>query len=76
MTELEFISLIKEKRDKRNISQKELSKLTFIPQVTLCKIENGYQKLTFEQIRTLSIILDIDLNLIKQERKKSHNYYD
>ena len=77
MSELEFIELIKDKRYKKKMSQKELSKLTSIPTSKLCKIENGNQKLNFNDIRILSIILEIDLNQIKHDYcQKNAIYYD
>ena len=77
MNELEFIELIKEKRNRKKMSQKELSKLSSIPRSKLCKIENGNQKLSFSDIKILSIILDIDLNEIKADYcLKNAIYYD
>lgn len=77
MNEFEFIKLIKEKRLSKKLSQKELAKLLVIPHTTLCKIENGKQKLDYKTIRMISIILDIDLNLIKEDYcEKEAIYYD
>ena len=55
-------TLIKEKREKLNISQDKLSKLTKINRAMLSKIENGKYTPSIEQLESLAKSLEFDID--------------
>ncbi len=68
MDQKQFIELVKRKRLSNLLSQKDLAKSIPISKVTYSKIENHQQNPIFFVIRRLAEILDIDLNIIKEEQ--------
>ena len=68
MDQKQFIELVKRKRLSNLLSQKDLAKSIPISKVTDSKIENHQQNPNFFVIRRLAEILDIDLNIIKEEQ--------
>ncbi|MCI9181658.1 MAG: helix-turn-helix transcriptional regulator [Acholeplasmatales bacterium] len=68
MDQKQFIELVKRKRLSNLLSQKDLAKSIPISKVTYSKIENHQQNPNFFVIRRLAEILDIDLNIIKEEQ--------
>ena len=67
MDQKQFIELVR-KRLSNLLSQKDLAKSIPISKVTYSKIENHQQNPNFFVIRRLAEILDIDLNIIKEEQ--------
>ena len=65
MTELEFIQLVKRLRTLKKLNQKKMASILQIPISSYSRIENGIYKLNFRLIKSLSEVLDIDLNVIK-----------
>ena len=68
MKEIEFIKLVKRLRIMKRINQKQMANILQIPASSYCRLENGIYKLNFYQIRVLAETLDIDLNIIKEEK--------
>lgn len=53
-------------RESRGISQIELSEKTSIPQSTLSKLENGFQQMDIESIKSLATVLDYPESFFNQ----------
>ena len=68
MDQKQFIELVKKKRLKKLLNKKKKKKSIPISKVTYSKIENHQQNPNFFVIRRLAEILDIDLNIIKEEQ--------
>lgn len=76
MTENEFIELIKKKRLDQLMTQKQLAYILSISNSKYCKIEGHKQNLTFNLIKRLAEIFELDLNIIKTSPKKDNHYFD
>lgn len=76
MQEYDFIELIKRKRLNLFLSQKDLAKQIPISKTAYCKIENHQQSISFDVLKRLAILLDIDLNIIIDSKHTDHFFYD
>ena len=77
MTYKEFARIIKEKREKLNITQKEMAKRLYVSNSKYNKIENGLREPDFELLVRILKALDINLNeYIKKEKPKYILYFD
>lgn len=76
MTYKDLALIIKQKRKKLNITQKEMADSLFISLTRYNKFENGNREPNFEMIVQIIKILDISLDdVIKKEKPKSL-YFD
>ena len=64
MQSLPFKQLMKEKRTKLELSQKELANLTSITPALISKYENGLSKPRIETAKRIAEVLHIDLNML------------
>ncbi len=77
MTYKEFSKIIKEKRIKLNITQKDMADLLYISRSKYNKIENGLREPDFELLLKMLKLLNIDLNEeIKKEKPKAFMVFD
>lgn len=77
MTYKEFARIIKEKREKLNITQKEMAKRLYVSNSKYNKIENGLREPNFELLTRILKLLDINLDeYIKKEKPKYILYFD
>lgn len=76
MQEYDFIELIKRKRLSLFLSQKDLAKQIPISKTAYCKIENHQQSISFDVLKRLAILLDIDLNIIIDSKHTDNFFYD
>ena len=77
MTYKEFSKIIKEKRMKLNITQKDMADLLYISRSKYNKIENGLREPDFELLLKMLKLLNIDLNAeIKKEKPKAFMVFD
>ena len=61
-----FRDILKKKRVKANLTQKELANKINITQSNYSGIENGYIIPSLKVFSKLAIILDIDMNILKE----------
>ncbi len=72
-----FAELIKEKRIKMNISQKDMAFLIPLKASKYNKIENGKQEPSFFELGRICQILNININeIFKLKKETSTKYYD
>lgn len=76
MTQKDFIKIVKEKRISLNLTQKDFAKKIPISKTAYCKIENNLQGLNYFLIMRIGILLNIDLNIIKEALEDNHIYFD
>lgn len=65
--------LIRLKRKSHRMTQKELSKILYSSTYRICRLEKEpriLKNFTFDEISRLSKILDIDIDLLIEERNK------
>ena len=77
MIDKKFAELIKEKRIKMNISQKDMAFLIPLKASKYNKIENGKQEPSFFELGRICQILNININeIFKLKKETSTKYYD
>ena len=69
MTQKEFITLIKQKRESLLLSKKEFARQIPISESAYSKIENYQQNLNYFLIKRIAELLEIDLNILKEKAK-------
>jgi transcriptional regulator with XRE-family HTH domain len=70
---LEIIGKLMAARDRKKMSQRELSKLTGIPQKTISRIENGLDVPKISTIIKIASALDLELTMIDKNFKDEHS---
>ena len=77
MTYKEFSKIIKEKRMKLNITQKDMADLLYISRSKYNKLENGLREPDFELLQRILKQLNISLDdEMKKEKPKTCKYFD
>ena len=77
MTYKEFSTIIKNKRQNLNITQKEMAKRLYVSSSKYNKIENGIREPNFELLVKIIKLLNINLDeYIKKEKPKYNKYFD
>nr|WP_176705035.1 helix-turn-helix transcriptional regulator [Bacillus sp. JAMB750] len=66
---LEIIGKLIAARDRKKISQRELSKISAIPQKTISRIENGIDIPKIQTLIKLANVLDLEITLIDKNDK-------
>lgn len=60
-----FGEFIRNKREEKEMTQDKLSKVLDIPYTDVSKIENGHKKFKFDKLTELAVVLEIDLQQLK-----------
>ena len=63
--------LLKEKREKMGLSQRAIAKKINITQDGYSKIERGYKNPSLKTFSKLAAVLDIDMNILKSNYKRT-----
>lgn len=66
---LEIVGKLMATRDRKNISQRELSRLSGVPQKTISRIENGLDIPKIQTLLKLANVLGLELSLVEKKTK-------
>ena len=69
---MEIVGKLMAKRDQKRLSQRELSKITGVPQKTISRIENGKDIPKLNTLLILASALDLELKIIDKNVKEEH----
>lgn len=68
---LEIVGKLMAARDRKGLSQRDLSEITGIPQKTISRIESGKDVPKLQTLFKLSEALDLELTMVEKKRRSS-----
>ena len=72
---LEIVGKLLAAKDKKGISQRELSRLSGVPQKTISRIENGIDVPKIATLLKLANVLDLEFSLVDKKTKDEQAAY-
>lgn len=66
---LEIVGKLMAARDRKGLSQRELSRLSGVPQKTISRIENGIDIPKIPTLLKLAAVLDLEISLVDKNTK-------
>lgn len=69
---MEIVGKLMAARDRKDLSQRELSKITGIPQKTISRIENGKDVPKLSTLIKIASALGLELTMIDKQTKDEH----